>query len=132
MIRFADTFFYLAVLNARDATHNRARSLSGKLRGGIITTEFVLLELGDGMIRPPARQTFVSLCDSLRRDPEVEIVPASTELWGAGFDLYADRPDKEWSLTDCISFVVMKDRGITEALTGDHHFEQAGFKALLK
>jgi uncharacterized protein len=105
MTRFADTFFYLAVLNPRDATHDRATSLSGQLRGGIVTTEFVLLELADGMVRPPARQAFVRLCASLRHDPEVEIVPASTELWNAGHDLYADRPDKEWSLTDCISFM---------------------------
>jgi predicted nucleic acid-binding protein len=49
-----------------------------------------------------------------------------------GIQLYDSRPDKQWSLTDCISFVVMQDRGIVEALTGDHHFEQAGFTALLK
>jgi predicted nucleic acid-binding protein len=62
----------------------------------------------------------------------VAIVASSRELFRRGFDLYADRPDKEWSLTDCISFVVMTDRRITDALTGDHHFEQAGFVAILK
>jgi predicted nucleic acid-binding protein len=59
------------------------------------------------------------------------VVPPSTELFEAGIDLYSRRPDKEWSLTDCISFVVMQERGITEALTGDYHFVQAGFSILL-
>ena len=59
-------------------------------------------------------------------------MPASSELMERGFDLFSRRPDKEWSLTDCISFIVMSEEGITEALTGDHHFEQAGFTILLK
>ena len=132
MSRFADTFFYLAVLNPRDARHQQALQLARQTRGQIVTTEFVLLELADGMARPPSREAFVKLDWSLRADPGVNIVPASASLWERGRDLYADRPDQEWSLTDCISFVVMKDRHIKEALTGDHHFEQAGFVALLK
>jgi hypothetical protein len=60
------------------------------------------------------------------------MIPATQELFDRGVALYESRPDKEWSLTDCISFVVMADHGITEALTGDRHFEQAGFVALLK
>ena len=130
--RFADTFFYLAVLNPRDAAHQRAVDLSRSLRGGFVTTEFVLLELADGMARPPVRETFVRFHALLASDRQVEIIPASTDLLRRGRDLYAARPDKEWSLTDCVSFVVMRDCGITEALTGDHHFEQAGLVALLK
>ena len=68
----------------------------------------------------------------LRNDSLVTIVPADKRLYDSGIALYRDRPDKAWSLTDCISFVVMKERGISEALTGDHHFEQAGFVPLLK
>jgi predicted nucleic acid-binding protein len=60
------------------------------------------------------------------------IVPPDTELFESGLELYEKRPDKDWSLTDCISFVVMKREGIVDALTGDHHFEQGGFNALLK
>ena len=56
---------------------------------------------------------------------------ATSELFERGLALYNARPDKEWSLTDCISFVVMADEGLTDALTGDRHFEQAGFTALL-
>ena len=64
-------------------------------------------------------------------DPEVRIATDSDGLYPRGLALYAARPDKEWSLTDCISFVVMADEGLSEALTGDHHFKQAGFTALL-
>jgi hypothetical protein len=68
----------------------------------------------------------------LRADPRVVVVPSSRDLFDRAMGLYRSRPDKDWSLTDCVSFVVMRERGITEALTGDHHFEQAGFRALLK
>ncbi len=67
-----------------------------------------------------------------RNDPEVTIAPPSEELFAAGVDLYSRRPDKEWSLTDCISFIVMQEEGISDALTGDRHFEQAGYRTLLK
>lgn len=59
------------------------------------------------------------------------IVAASPELMHRGIELYEARSDKDWSLTDCTSFIVMQDRGLTDALTGDHHFEQAGFRPLL-
>jgi predicted nucleic acid-binding protein len=68
----------------------------------------------------------------LATNPAIEIVPLATDLLERGIDLFARRPDKSWSLTACISFVVMADRGLSEALTGDHHFEQAGFRALLR
>jgi hypothetical protein len=68
----------------------------------------------------------------LRADPDVELIPPDPALFELGIDLYSRRPDKAWSLTDCISFVVMTQRQITDALTGDHHFEQAGFRALLR
>jgi len=132
MIRFADTYFYLAVLNARDPAHKRAVDVSRAFRGRVVTTEFVLLELADAMAPPPARQAFGRFYSSLRADPGLEIVGASADLWERGRRLYDGRPDKYWSLTDCTSFVVMGDQGITEALTGDHHFEQAGLIALLK
>jgi uncharacterized protein len=61
-----------------------------------------------------------------------ELLADSPELWEAGIRLHAERADKEWSLTDCISFIVMRERGIAQALAYDHHFEQAGFQALLR
>ena len=64
-------------------------------------------------------------------DVNTKIVPATQALFHRGLERYAARPDKDWTLTDCISFVVMEDEGITDALTGDQHFVQAGFKVLL-
>ena len=68
----------------------------------------------------------------LRVESGVTIIPATQELFESGFALFSQRMDKDWSLTDCISFVAMRQRGITDVLTGDRHFEQAGFKVLLK
>ena len=131
MTRFADTFYFLALLNSSDSAHAAAMQHSQGL-GGIITTEWVLTEAADAMAQPAKRQGFLELHRLLRAEPKVVIIPADSELFLRGVELYAGRPDKEWSLTDCISFVVMRDRGIAEALTGDHHFEQAGFVALLR
>jgi hypothetical protein len=72
------------------------------------------------------------LVQRLRADANSTIVEANRAIFDAGFDLYSQRPDKDWSLTDCISFVVMNRLRLTEALTADRHFEQAGFKVLLK
>jgi predicted nucleic acid-binding protein len=129
---FADTFYYLAVLHADDAAHEQAMELSGTLIGPTVTTAWVLSELADGLAAPATRGGFARLLASLRADPKCIILPASQELFERGVDLYQKRPDKAWTLTDCISFVVMNERGIRDALTGDHHFEQAGFTALLR
>lgn len=85
------------------------------------------------MARPERRrERFGELLTGLRSDPATRIVECSAELMQAGIELFLSRRDKEWSLTDCISFVVLQREGISDALTGDHHFEQAGFRALLK
>jgi predicted nucleic acid-binding protein len=78
------------------------------------------------------RQAVITLVHRLALRPDVQIVSASHDLFAAAWDLYTRRPDKEWSLTDCTSFVVMQRHGLTDALTGDHHFEQAGFTVLFK
>lgn len=75
---------------------------------------------------------FVATRAELRADDKVKITALDMALYQEGITLYQQRPDKKWSLTDCISFIVMRREGITEALTGDHHFEQAGFTAVLK
>ena len=74
----------------------------------------------------------VAVADRLLSDPSVTVIPASEGLFNRGRELFRSRPDKDWSLTDCISFVIMQDHGLRDALTGDHHFEQAGFVALLR
>jgi uncharacterized protein len=129
---FADTYFYLATLNSDDAGHTRAVEWSKAHRGRLVTTAWVLTEVADAICRPPDRAQFTLLLELLRSDLRTEIVPADQALFDRGADLYARRTDKAWSLTDCISSVVMTERGLTEALTGDHHFEQAGFRALVR
>lgn len=99
---------------------------------GLVTTEWVLAEFGDAYCHPNDRADFVSLYRSLANHPRVKIIPAETRLFQRGVDFFEQRSDKNWSLTDCLSFISMRDEGITEALTGDKHFEQAGFTALLK
>ena len=129
---FADTVFYVAALNPRDALHSAATALAA--RGGmrVVTTEFVLVEVANFFAGLPNRPVFVQFLADVRADPNTEIVAASAALFARGADLFAARLDKEWSLTDCISFQVMQDRGLTEALTTDHHFTQAGFLILMK
>jgi len=129
---FADSYYFLALLSDEDAGHERAVAASRDLTGAIVTTTWVLTEVADAMADPAHRANFVGYMEALRADPMVDIVPASQELFELGMELYARRRDKDWPLTDCISFVVMKKSGLTEALTADHHFEQAGFRALLK
>lgn len=88
--------------------------------------------MGDALSQPNNRPRFARLVQLLRQQPDVEILPATSALFQRGCEFHARRPDKEWSLTDCLSFLVMQDRGLEDALTSDHHFEQAGFRALIK
>lgn len=127
---FADTFFYQALLDARDPAHASALAHS-KAGRNILTTEFILLELGNACARAQDHADFLALLAGIRASPRTRVIPLDSRLLQRGLDLFADRPDKNWSLTDCVSFVLMADEGLTEALTGDGHFEQAGFKALL-
>ena len=129
---FADTSFYVAIFSPHDALHAKAKALAAAHQGGVVTTEFVLVEVGNFFCRGYSRNVFKTIIENLRAAEDIEIIPASTDLFDEGFALFNSRPDKEWSLTDCTSFVVMRRRAITEALTADHHFKQAGFVALLK
>jgi predicted nucleic acid-binding protein len=128
---FADSFYFFAVLNPRDGAHRKALEFATRHEEPIVTTAWVLTELADGLAVTAHRAAFSRLVARLQADPENEIVPPTEELMARGIELYDARPDKRWSLTDCISFIVMQDRQMTEALTRDRHFEQAGFKTLL-
>ena len=131
-MKFADTSYLLALLNPDDEFHDCATALSGGLDETVVTTMWGLTELGDALHRGRNRATFVRLLDTLGGHENFEVVPASAELFLRGVELFRARLDKEWSLTDCISFIVMTEKRIGEALTADRHFEQAGFQALLK
>ena len=129
---FADTFFFFALLDEGDEAHSRAVAVIRGLESDLLTTPWVLTEVADGLAAPGRRTRFVELLRFLRSHKHVVIVPADQDTFDRGVDLYAQRPDKDWSLTDCMSFVVMQQHGITDALTADRHFEQAGFNTLLK
>ena len=129
---FADAFFYIAMLNRRDAAHQRALKVLSAGAVEVVTTAAVLLEMADAMAIPGWRGVCGQFLETMARQKGTTVHPLSEALWKRGLELYGQRPDKQWSLTDCISFVVMRDEKLDEALTGDRHFEQAGFKALLK
>ncbi|MBI4579675.1 MAG: type II toxin-antitoxin system VapC family toxin [Planctomycetes bacterium] len=129
---FADTFFFLALLNARDREHHDNARAANQVDRPVVTTYWVLLELADHLCDADNRHLFGEVLDALRRDTRYEVIPADARLLDEAIELYRAREDKDGSLTDCTSFVIMNRRGMTEALTGDHHFEQAGFVAMLK
>lgn len=129
---FADTSYPIALINPDDEAYGLASAFPDAFDGSIVTTALVLNELANHPARPPNRALFLEMLQDMRADARVTIVPSSPELFDRGIELYAARPDKEWSLTDCISFLVMQEQGTTDALTTDHHFAQAGFKVLLK
>jgi uncharacterized protein len=129
---FADTFYFLAILSDRDQHHERAVEFTRSFHGRMITTTWVLTELGNQLRRGRDRERFLSFLAKLKSNPNVSIIPTDDALFDSGVEYFRMRPDKEWSLTDCISFVAMERIGITESLTGDFHFEQAGYHALLK
>lgn len=127
---FVDTAAWIALINRDDILHEQAKAVMRQLRDEklrLVTTEFVLVEVANAFSKPPFRSSVVVYINGLRRLKALRIVPASMELYQAGWSLYSDRLDKEWGLTDCISFAVMKSENITKAFTSDHHFEQAGF-----
>jgi len=128
---FADAFYYIAMLNPADRFHSAAVESSKTLIGPVVTTIWVLMEVADALSHPTVRDRTHRFLQMVISDPKT-ITIADAEPWlTRGMALYGSRLDKDWSLTDCISFEVMTDRGISESLTGDHHFTQAGFQALV-
>jgi hypothetical protein len=128
---FADTFYYLALLNPDDSAHGRALAATALRKGTLVTTRWVLTEVGDAMAAPQYRQRFLNLIQAIESDPDTIVVPTTDGLFHEGVTFFSQRPDKTWPLTDCISFLVMDQHNIKDALTGDHHFSQAGFTPLL-
>jgi predicted nucleic acid-binding protein len=127
----ADTSYYIAILSERDAAHD-AVDLTANLLGAKVLSEYVLVELGNALSRSKDRGRFAPFVDRLLSDEDTVFIPASRKLVHRGFELYRARADKAWSMVDCISFTIMRQRRISDALTTDEHFEQAGFRALLR
>jgi predicted nucleic acid-binding protein len=130
---FLDSAFAIALSVETDSFHEKAVQLSEKLDNAVlVTTRAILLEIGNALSKRPFRKASVALLRSLETDESVVIVPLSEELYQKGLALFVKRADKEWGLIDCISFVVMQEHEITEALTTDNHFLQAGFHVLMR
>lgn len=124
---FVDTFFFLAFLSSSDKAHEAAVQLIEDLEVRLLTTTTVLIEVGDALRSPYQRQRFGNFMEFAVHQPTLDIVHPTRHVFDEALSLYGNRPDKAWSLTDCISFTVMRGRGISTALTGDRHFVQAGF-----
>ena len=128
---FIDTGYILALLNTADAYHDRAVVASQLVKPPFLTTEAVLTEIGNALSRARWRALGYATIQDLRADSNIEVVPLDAALFQRALALYGARMDKEWGLTDCVSFVVMQERNLTHALTTDRHFGQAGFADLL-
>ncbi len=131
---FLDTAYLYALLNSRDEWHAVALRWQERLaeeRRLLVTTEFVLVEFADGLASLRYRSEAARAIAALRSSDLVEIVPASSALFLQALSLFEQRDDKGWGMTDCTSFTVMSDHGLTDALTVDEHFRQAGFNPLL-
>ncbi len=131
---FLDTGFAIALLSPRDQYHAIALHLAAQIRQRgirVITSNAVLLEIGAALAKLAYRPAAIKLIDGLRADPSIQIIPLDSRLFETAYRLFRERPDKEWSLTDCASFVIMQERRITQALAADEHFKQAGLTPLL-
>lgn len=129
-----DTSFVVALENRRDPHHERAKELDRELLddGCLSVLHWgILLEIGDGYARVGRRAKGVALLDRLLNEERYQVFRISESLLEQALDLYFARADKDWGLTDCVSFALMEEKGISEALTADVHFRQAGFTALL-
>jgi len=128
---FADTFYWIALLNPNDYFHEAARHTP--VSGRVVTSLAVQLEVLDAFsVQPRLRPLAVHFWRCTTHNPDVTVVPLDAALLEQGIALFQARPDKLWSITDCISFEIMRQRGIATAPTGDRHFQQAGFQVLFE
>ena len=131
---FLDASYAIALASRTDQHHTRAVELATWLEAGrvpLLTTRAIILEIGNSLAKQRHRSAAVSLLEAIEQDPRIEVVPLSEDLYVRAAALYKRHTDKEWGLTDCVSFVLMRERGLQEALTADDDFRQAGFRALL-
>jgi uncharacterized protein len=132
---FADSGYWIALLNPRDNLHQKAHAVLRDLRPTqIVTSEMVLTEFLNSFsdYGPRLRRAAASSVASLRHASQIAIIPQTTQIFAKALKRYEDVSDKNWSLTDCASFLIMEEERLTAALTHDRHFVQAGFQALLR
>ena len=132
---FVDTAAWIALMNTDDDFHKQALEVKSQLKRDksyLVTSDFVLLEVADGLASPDVRYQTILFINRLKELQGLLIIPISQILLNQEWELYSQRLDKGWGLTDCISFVIMQQQEITIAFTSDKHFEQAGFTRLLR
>ncbi len=132
---FVDTSAWLALTNKADTFHLEAKKVRNRLlkaKARFFVTDYVIVEIANSLSRMPWRPATIQLINSIHASENIDIVKIDQNIYDEAWKLYSDRKDKEWGLTDCTSFVVMKRYAITEAFTNDHHFKQAGLNILLK
>jgi predicted nucleic acid-binding protein len=131
---FIDTAAWLALINKDDKFHLKAKAVRDRLvaeKLKFTTTSQVIIEVANGLSKPPLRQAGIKLIESIKRSPDIRVIHITERLHDKAWAMYKSRGDKEWSLADCMSFIVMREEGVAEAFTTDRHFEQAGFVKLL-
>ena len=124
----------IALVSPRDRFHAAALEWVERIKREntlLVATRAVQLEIGAALAKLACRSVAIQLLSAMERDPAIEIAPISEALFRAAVETFTSRPDKEWSLTDCMSFTLMRERAITGALSTDSHFTQAGLEAVL-
>jgi predicted nucleic acid-binding protein len=132
---FADTFYWIALADFTDSAHPRALALtSERAASRIVTTDEVLAEYLTffSTALEPLRRAVAGSVQGILGNPVIRVIPQSRASFLAGLELYEARPDKRYSLVDCISMQTMRKEGLTEVLTNDRHFEQEGFRSLFR
>lgn len=135
MIVFVDTLYWIAVTRPGDSWGASAKEAKSSLGNAfLVTTDEVLVEFLNALARggEHLRQTATKMVGAILENPNIKVIPQSRNSFLKGMELYKNRLDKAYSLTDCVSMDVMKSQNITKALTNDHDFEQEGFEALMK
>jgi uncharacterized protein len=133
--RFADTFYWIALTDFKDRAHERALAIAAEGSTSLlVTTDEVLVEFLTffGTAPEPMRRKAFANAQGILANPGVQVIPQSRASLLSGMALYGARPDKDYSLTDCISMQTMRREGLREVLTNDRHFEQEGFRALFR
>ena len=132
---FADTGYWIAISDPRDELHERAKAVTAQLVPlHIVTSEMVLTEFLD-FVSSHGVHTRNNALNAVREwltSPGIEVIPQTSERFRAALERYAQRLDKQWSLTDCSSFLIMEELNIEDALAHDRDFQQAGFRPLLR
>lgn len=132
---FVDSFAWIAVINKSDNYHEISLRILEELlnkQAKLITTNYVVVETINALSKVEFRKTVINFIDKLGKSPSVQIVKITDEIYNNAWTLYQQRMDKGWGITDCTSFEVMQMFNIRKALTGDKHFEQAGYSLIVK